>query len=184
MARLADRYRLMAHLPRRGTGAEVGVWKGDFSAQLLRFNRPQKLYLVDPWTAFEKPGYERAAYGGRSGGEDRMQSIHDSVAGRFSRQCRDGRVVMLRMDSQQAAVELGEQRFDWIYIDADHTYDAVKRDLENFRALIRPGGILAGDDYGVRGWWEDGVKRAVDDFAREVGLEPVLYGCQFLIRVP
>jgi predicted O-methyltransferase YrrM len=36
--------------------------------------------------------------------------------------------------------------YDLVYIDADHTYDAVKSDIENGTRLVRPGGIICGDD--------------------------------------
>lgn len=47
---------------------------------------------------------------------------------------------------------------------------------------MRPGGVLAGDDYGMQGWWASGVIRAVDEFAETVGKKPVIYGNQFLFR--
>ena len=37
--------------------------------------------------------------------------------------------------------------FNWVYIDADHSYEAVKADLAACRAVLKPGGILAGHDY-------------------------------------
>src|SRR2546430_9287984 len=40
---------LFKMLPRGSVGAEIGVWKGDFSKLLLRRVRPAELHLVDPW---------------------------------------------------------------------------------------------------------------------------------------
>jgi hypothetical protein len=40
-------------------GAEIGVWKRDFSAKILAAVGPSKLHVVDPWK-FESDG----AYGG------------------------------------------------------------------------------------------------------------------------
>ena len=36
---------------------------------------------------------------------------------------------------------------DMIYVDAGHGHDSVKVDLENWSSLLRPGGILIGDDF-------------------------------------
>src|ERR1039457_4663502 len=98
-ARRADQYRLLARLPRHGVGAEVGVWKGDFSAAILKLNRPKTLYLIDPWAYREEPGFERAMYGGKSGGSARMDAVHDSVVARFEKQQGTGQVVILRQPS-------------------------------------------------------------------------------------
>lgn len=73
-----------------------------------------------------------------------------------------------RMASTDAAELFMDETFDFVYIDADHTYDAVKADLSAWWPKVRPGGVLAGDDYGFAGWWEDGVTRAVSE-----SLQPV-----------
>jgi hypothetical protein len=41
-----------------------------------------------------------------------------------------------------------------------------------------------GDDYGLGGWWQDGVIKAVDEFAASVGCVLRIKGSQFLIRKP
>jgi len=46
-----------------------------------------------------------------------------------------------------------------LIIDADHTYEAVKKDIELWKPLIRKGGILSGHDYGM--YHE--VNKAVDE---------------------
>lgn len=77
---------------------------------------------------------------------------------------------MLRMDSKEAA-DLFPKRFfpegyfDFVYIDADHTYEMVKRDIEIWLPLIKKGGMIGGHDYGfpdeVVRW--GGVQKAVDE---------------------
>jgi len=77
---------------------------------------------------------------------------------------------LLKMDSAEA-VELFPKKFfpdgyfDFVYIDADHTYEMVKKDIELWLPLIKKGGIIGGHDYDfpeeAAGW--GGVKRAVDE---------------------
>lgn len=57
---------------------------------------------------------------------------------------------------------------DFIFIDADHEYFAVKQDLYIFSQLLNEGGILFGDDWSEN--WP-GVKKAVIEFAEENGLK-------------
>lgn len=180
--RRQTRRKLIARLPKRGIGAEVGTWKGDFSAQILKQNKPKLLYLIDPWVHRDDPGYEGAWYGGRVGGQAEMDAIHRSVLERFEKQERRGQVEVLRKGSVEAAESLADRPLDWVYIDGDHTYEAVKADLEAFRSIIRPGGMIAGDDYGVEGWWSNGVTKAVDEFAASVG-QPEIFENQFLFQL-
>jgi NAD(P)-dependent dehydrogenase (short-subunit alcohol dehydrogenase family) len=37
--------------------------------------------------------------------------------------------------------------FDLIYVDGSHDYDDVAADLAAYRPLVRPGGVMFGDDY-------------------------------------
>jgi hypothetical protein len=48
---------------------------------------------------------------------------------------------------------------DLVFLDADHSYEAVKADIRDWRPLVRPGGILCGHDY--RGF--PGVTQAVNE---------------------
>jgi hypothetical protein len=56
---------------------------------------------------------------------------------------------------------------DMIFIDADHDYGAVKKDLINYYPKLKKGGIFAGHDYTEN----CGVVTAVDEFAADNKLE-------------
>lgn len=165
LQRRRDRRTLLKSLPRGAACAEVGTWKGDNAAAILRLTRPSLLYLIDPWRHQEGPEFDKAWYGGHSGGQIEMDRIHDAVVHRFRRQIARAKVVIKRQSSGDAAASLSSESLDWAYLDGDHRYEGIKEDLEQFSRLVRPGGYLVGDDYGIRGWWDHGVTRAVDEFA-------------------
>lgn len=79
------------------------------------------------------------------------------------------RVYPIVGTTDAAAPELiaaGEQ-FDLIFIDGDHTEDAVQTDIRFARELLAPGGLLAFHDYRRSagehdGRWDPGVTAAVD----------------------
>jgi len=178
-----NRSRLITHLPKGGVGAEVGTWRGDFAAQLIEECKPDLLYLIDPWAYREDPDYEQAMYGdGIAKGQVSMDEIYGSVLRRFQERVEEGSVIVWRKTSGEGAGDLSTESLDWVYIDGDHTYEAVRDDLEAFRRVVRPGGIIAGDDYGDAGWWKDGVTKAVDEFAASVG-RPEIIGNQFLFQL-
>jgi hypothetical protein len=175
---------LFRMLPKNAVWAEVGVWKGDFSAEVLAHARPAALHLIDPWVFHSEPEYAKALYGARSAGQGELDELYEGVRARFSTEINNGLVHLHRMKSVDAAAEFVPATFDVVYIDADHTYEAVKQDLETYRPLCKPGAILAGDDYGATGWWEDGVRRAVDEFAASGAAELLsVRHHQFLLRV-
>jgi hypothetical protein len=69
--------------------------------------------------------------------------------------------------------------FDWIYVDADHSYEAVVRDIAAAKERVRPGGILAFNDFAriVRpGFGVFGVHQAVSEFLASEGWS-VAYLC-------
>lgn len=78
-----------------------------------------------------------------------IADFHESRC-RLYRSFADGRqeVVLFRGDSQrdetrQAVQEFfGEEPLDVLFIDGDHSYEAVRRDYEMYAPLVRPGGLI------------------------------------------
>jgi hypothetical protein len=65
----------------------------------------------------------------------------------------------IRQSSAIAYKLFDDNSVDLIFVDGDHTHDAVKNDCELWWNKIKPGGIMCWDDY----YWDD-VKKAVDEF--------------------
>ncbi len=92
------------------------------------------------------------------------------------------RIVPLAQTSSNAAVILKRRgiRADLVHVDAAHDFDSVLADLRAyFWNVLRPGGILMGDDYN----WEE-VKRAVDRFTANNHLTLEIDGPKWLLRKP
>lgn len=70
---------------------------------------------------------------------------------------------------------------DLVYVDASHVEADVLADLEAYWPLLRPGGLLVGDDHVPL---FPGVIRACAEFARRHGLEPLVAGVKFVLRKP
>ena len=104
--------------------------------------------------------------GGR--GQRNMDRRYRGVVSRFSSEIANGIVTVHRGASWDMADRIADNSLDWVYIDGDHSYEAVARDIATYRAKVKPNGVLAGDDYRSQGgWWKDGVTRAVDEFIRQ-----------------
>ncbi len=160
--RMDPRLQLLHSMPKQAICAEIGCWKGDFSKLILDICQPARLHLIDPYKHVDE--YEDSWYGGAKISQGDLDKIHTSVVNRFWEFIDRGQVICNRRDSSEAAKSFVDCYFDWIYIDGDHTYSAVLEDLNKYLPKVKAGGYICGDDYGVRGWWDDGVKKAFDFF--------------------
>lgn len=75
-----------------------------------------------------------------------MDQVAKSVAERFRG---NSRVLIHRMTSVSFLEHAAATRLvlDWVYIDGDHETPAVCADLAGAWTIVRPGGVVAGDDY-------------------------------------
>lgn len=76
---------------------------------------------------------------------------------------------------------LKDGAFDIFFLDADHGYDAVKRDTEMFSRMVAPGGWMAFHDYGLPYF---GVTQAVDEFANRIGAKVEVTRTLAVLRKP
>lgn len=163
--RLNAREAVLQLLPPRSEGIELGVFLGAFSEQLLQVVQPSKLHLVDPWQVIA--GKDRRESWYDQSDQDYLDALHDTVTAKFSDEIDRGAVVVHRRPSWCALADFEDASLDWAYIDADHAYASVRKDLEACFAKVRAGGLIAGDDYRVAGWWGNDVVRAVNEFLAE-----------------
>jgi hypothetical protein len=145
-------------------GVEVGVLRGDHSVDLLQRWTGKCLHSIDPWRPFSREIYRDNDNRDRNEQEELYRETCAKLR-RFG-----SRSNILRMTSAEAAGRFEPGQLDFVYIDAQHHYEAVKEDIELWYPKLARGGILAGHDYldGSRPNGEFGVKRAVDEFAKKL----------------
>ncbi len=78
---------------------------------------------------------------------------------------------VMRLKSVEAAKLFPNHYFDFVFIDASHLYEDAKMDILAWRPKVRPGGILAGHDYGRGGQRGYEVDKAVDEIFGKGGIE-------------
>lgn len=148
-------------LPKGAVGAEIGVWKGDFSDLILKTAAPRLLHLIDPWTLVEDPDHANAWYSTQRGQD--IDQIYADVQTRFAAEIATGQVQIHRKASTDGMGALPDDSLDFVYVDGDHAYDGVRADLELSVAKVRSGGLICVDDHMLGKWWQDGVVRAVNE---------------------
>jgi SAM-dependent methyltransferase len=77
------------------------------------------------------------------------------------------RAMILEDDSSEMASRFPDKHFDFVFIDADHTLNGVRKDITAWAPKVKPGGYLCGHDYG-KGGVTSGVDIAVHQFVERV----------------
>lgn len=174
---MPHRKRALQLLPKNAVGAELGVWLGDFADGICQVATPRKLYLIDAWKSFEDDAHSSAIYHGV--GEQKMDEIFAGVTAKFADRVASGQVELIRAMSDVAVPRIPDASLDFVYIDADHSYEGVSGDLARIWPKIKPGGQIVLDDYRLGKWWKDGVIRAVNEF---LGQHPTEVRIRYVVR--
>lgn len=119
-------------------GAELGVWKGKTFLRLLRDCPRLTLLGVDLWepqpdntgpqtyTEYRHAEYEKIV---REGAEQYGE-----------------RAIIYKCSTYMAAHYVADNSLDFVFVDADHSVDAVRNDITTWRPKLREGGRMIGHD--------------------------------------
>jgi len=145
----------------KGVCIEIGVAGGHFTKQIMAsWPTLYAQYAIDAWLHF-KEGYDDAC--------NLSQEVQDE---RYNRVMLDvgESVTVIRALSSDAAKMFKAGFADFIYLDANHSEEAVCEDLTNWWPVLKPKGLFSGHDYLPGNGKGYGVKAAVDRFAQEHNL--------------
>jgi len=147
--------------------AEVGVYRGFMSKRLV-LHPNLMLTMVDSWGEHVADSYKAT---GDEFASHSMEEWEDVKAESLSGiDWAKDRVRVYQGTSQGAADYYAEELFDVVFIDADHSYESTKADIEAWWGMVVPGGYIGGHDYFDTPNF--GVITAVDEFiAKNEGLE-------------
>lgn len=112
-------------------GAEIGVASGKHARQMFETVPDLHLYLVDPWTEYFRYKQELC--------DKRYQNAVTNME--------SYNATIMRMTSLEASQQVEDGSLDFVYIDADHRFDAVMMDIILWAPKVRRDGIVAGHDY-------------------------------------
>ena len=171
---------------------ELGVHKGDNAARLMEVLKPRHSVLVDAWSAASLATYSHfdklppwtlplTAFERYFGGSLSDQATFDRTY-EVARQRFEGRhdVEIIRDDTVSAFARIrdahGDGAFDFIYVDANHQYEYVLRDLLYYQHLLGPNGVMMLNDccHSQKGMNQNlGVLEAVGNFMKRADFTPV-----------
>jgi hypothetical protein len=161
---------------KEGTYGEIGVFIGDFSKYLYSNLQPHHLALFDL--------FEGLCGSGDVNGNNMhfVQNLHTEYE-KLSLYFQGEKVAIHKGDSKQLLAEKYEDNtFDMLYIDAEHTYESVKKDLEQSFKKVKHNGFIMGHDYDVnkektdKNYDYSGVRQAVKEFCETYNQKILAFG--------
>ncbi|CAE7386654.1 unnamed protein product, partial [Symbiodinium pilosum] len=162
---LAGLMSMVAEGRREIWAAEVGVFMANTSSKLLGLFENLRLLLVDPYHLHTENHTEK---------HQQFEEFYVSSRSTFSAATKATQAYRLRATfALQSSESLSWLRddLDFVFLDGDHRYASVRKDIEVFWPRLRPHGILAGHDFAPT---FPGVVEAVTEFALAEGLELLL----------
>lgn len=109
-------------------GLEIGTYRGENAYNMLRLLDIKKMFLVDPYLP------------------NATGCIHYKKAKSILRKWKN-KVYFRMAKSEDASKMFRDNYLDFIYIDGDHSYKAVKKDIELYYPKVSEGGVIGGHDF-------------------------------------
>jgi predicted O-methyltransferase YrrM len=114
-------------------GAEIGTYNGTNALNIFQNLDIQKLYIIDPL-------------------EEYIEGIKSHVPSTLSRiksklKEYNGKFIFLQCTSDDAVNNIADGELDFVYIDGNHEYEFVRRDLKNYYPKVKSGGLICGHDF-------------------------------------
>jgi hypothetical protein len=134
----------------KGKMLEVGSYLGESTYLFACSEKFTSIHCLDPWES----DYDENDQSSKSD----MSKI-ESQFDKFKNSC-DGLITKVKDYSDNVDQLYEDEFFDFIYIDANHTYESVKKDIISCLPKLKKGRFIAGHDYS-ESWPE--VKKAVDE---------------------
>jgi len=138
---------------------EVGVWKGHsicYLGNLLK-NKDVKIFAVDLWEQTYKNQDKNWM-------KRQKKLLYDIFKENLRINGLSDKIEPIKSLSWEASSNFEDGSVDFVFIDADHEYESVVKDIEAWLPKVKKGGIISGHDY----FNPCGVKRAVDEKFKDV----------------
>jgi hypothetical protein len=157
-------------LPKNGSinCVEIGCYQGEFSEQICQVLYVNKLYLIDSFLSSGNSKYPDGLYTSYSGIDDFRILLLRLADCLLTEQ-----VEIIPKYSYEAVSRIQDNSCEFLYHDACHLKEDLKRDLIEWLPKLKSNGLVCGHDYNAGAF--PGVKQAVDEFCAEHNFEMIIF---------
>jgi SAM-dependent methyltransferase len=151
---------------------EVGAWKGRstscLAVEIANSKKDITLYVIDTW--------EGSIEHLNNSEKESLPTLYETFMANMKPV--EKYYFPLKMTSEEASKKFKDKSLKFVFLDASHEYEDVKRDIQNWISKVKPGGILAGHDYypdDGRYDWFPGVKQAVNETIKDFDISELCF---------
>jgi len=140
---------------------ELGSWLGESSILIAQWLPPHGiLYCIDTWegSVEHKTDPQWSGY---------LPTLYRQFISNVIHAGQQNKIKPIRSMTTSAVKTFLPETVGVVFIDASHEYQDVLKDCKDWWPILKPDGIMCGDDYD----WPN-VKKAVDEFASIYALKP------------
>lgn len=123
---------------------EIGVYRGEHAISIIKELNVKKIYLIDLYKPYRQKDYDFEKDTNNSLGKNKEELIMARIKA-HSLFDKLPNTKFIEEDSLEAITKIKE-KVDFIYIDGNHDYLFVKRELEKYFPILNSGGIISGHD--------------------------------------
>lgn len=155
-------------VPKNSVCAEIGVFRGQFSKQILLKTKPKEFHLIDLW--FKLGEFFPWKAEDTNWGKLKTRDAYEETKGVIERYDKKKVSIIHVEDVLVFLKKFPDYYFDWVYLDTWHTYEQTKKELESLKDKIKIGGLITGHDWQPNpNHPHHGVFKAVNEFCEKYG---------------
>lgn len=148
-------------IPAGSVLVEVGAWLGQSTISMARYLKARgdasiKFYTVDTWNGAPGESIQEKLIRELA---EKGTTLYDQFMENLRRYDVVDWVTPIRKTSSNAARLFADESVAFVYLDGDHSFNEVCRDIRTWLPKLSPSGILSGDDWATPAYEE--VERAV-----------------------
>lgn len=148
-------------------GAMVGVYDGRYERHVLeKIPRISHLYLIDPYEIYDD--WDKPVFALSQQSQDSLDRVKNKA--RELLKPFNNRITWIYKKFENPRITL--PNLDFVYIDGNHLYSYVKKDIEKALRYVRKRGVVGGHDF----WTWDDVNKAVIEYAKLKNIRPYAEG--------
>ncbi len=133
-------------------GVEVGVYRGEYSEEMLKRIPNLQITLIDPWAEYDMSKLTIK----------HQERNYTKAKERLAPWVKKGQATIVRESSESEVANFKDNSLDFVYIDGSHHFNHCAVDLIKWSPKVRSGGMVAVHDYNAAK--RNGVLQAVNGY--------------------